>query len=289
MELLHLKYFQKVAQTQHISKSAEELNIVQPALSRSINNLEKELGVKLFNRNGRVIELNENGKIFLNVVDDILTNLENGKKKLLDMNNKLDNEIKLVVLSATISIPNLILEFRKLYPETIFKLIQYTPDVLKSKDYDFIISSTFNKIESENNIVLLKEDIVLGVSSIHNLASKNSINLKDVENEDFIGFAKNKPFRDISDRLFNDAGINPKIVFESEMPQVVCGLVKAGVGLSLIPLKTWDIVSDDSIKLLNITSPNCNRYLNLSWNADCYLSKLALIFKDFVRQYFSKL
>lgn len=289
MELLHLKYFQKVAHTEHISKSAEELNIVQPALSRSIHNLEKELGVKLFDRTGRVIKLNENGKVFLHIVDDVLKSLEFGKKKLLDMNNKLDNEIKLVVLAGTISIPNLILEFRNLYPDTTFKLLQYSSDIENSTDYDFIISSTLEKIESDYNIILLKENIVLGVSSTHPLASKAFVNLNDVKDEDFIAFAKNKPFRDISDTLFENAGFRPKIVFESEMPQVVHGLVKAGVGVSLIPLKTWDIVSDDSIKLINIKSPSCNRYLNLSWNPDCYLSNRALLFKDFVSTYYSQL
>lgn len=289
MELLHLKYFQNVARTQHITKSANELNIVQPALSRSINNLEKELGVKLFDRHGRIIKLNENGKEFLKVVDDVLGNLEFGKKKLLDMNNKLDNEIKLVACSASITVPDLIFKFRKLYPDTTFKLLKSTTEEINTTNFDFFLSSTNEKVHSPTNIILLEEEILLGVPANHPFANRNSINLEEVSKENFIAFSKDKPFRKISDKFCTSAQFKPNIVFESDVPQIVCDLVKAGVGISLIPKKTWNIKSNDLIKLLNIKYPNCKRYLNLSWKPENYLSKRAILFKEFVTDYYLKL
>jgi DNA-binding transcriptional LysR family regulator len=61
MELLQLRHFQIVARLQHISRAAEELNITQPSLSIMISRLEDELGVRLFDRKGRSIKLNEAG------------------------------------------------------------------------------------------------------------------------------------------------------------------------------------------------------------------------------------
>ncbi|MCG4734561.1 LysR family transcriptional regulator, partial [Casaltella massiliensis] len=87
-----------VANTQHMTNAAKKLHIVQPALSRIINSLEKEIGVDLFDRNGKKISLNSNGEMFLKTVNESLSILENGVKELLDTNNQSKPEIKLLVL-----------------------------------------------------------------------------------------------------------------------------------------------------------------------------------------------
>ena len=69
MELTQLRYFQVAAYYEHISRAAAELNISQPALSTMISRLERELGVSLFDHNGRSIVLNQNGKRFLKRVN----------------------------------------------------------------------------------------------------------------------------------------------------------------------------------------------------------------------------
>ncbi|WP_369218522.1 LysR family transcriptional regulator, partial [Streptomyces flavofungini] len=65
MDLLSLRYFQAVARHQHISRAAQELRVAQPSVSRTIGRLESELGVLLFDRQGRRIRLNEHGEAFL--------------------------------------------------------------------------------------------------------------------------------------------------------------------------------------------------------------------------------
>jgi len=65
MELLQLKYFRTIARFEHMTRAAEELHIAQPALSKTVSLLEKELGVLLFDRRGRNIFLNQYGKILL--------------------------------------------------------------------------------------------------------------------------------------------------------------------------------------------------------------------------------
>ena len=68
MDISALKYFIVVAQTEHISRAAEMLHITQPSLSTSIRRLEADVGYSLFDRNGRGIQLNEYGKIYLKAV-----------------------------------------------------------------------------------------------------------------------------------------------------------------------------------------------------------------------------
>lgn len=86
MELLHLKYFQIVAKHEHMTQAAEELCISQPSLSKVVNRLEEELGVPLFDRQGRNIRLNAFGKAFLKRVERVFRELEDGKKEITDMN-----------------------------------------------------------------------------------------------------------------------------------------------------------------------------------------------------------
>lgn len=98
MELTQLRYFQTAAYYQHISRAAEELNISQPALSTMISRLEKELGVPLFDHNGRSIILNQNGQRFLQRVNHILMEVENSKRELQDIADEGDNSISLACI-----------------------------------------------------------------------------------------------------------------------------------------------------------------------------------------------
>lgn len=80
MDLLSLRYFQTVAKLENMTLAAEILQISQPAISKMIKNLEGELNVKLFDRTGKYIRLNEYGKRFLVKVDLALQTLEEGKQ-----------------------------------------------------------------------------------------------------------------------------------------------------------------------------------------------------------------
>lgn len=100
MLLSQLKYFQVVAQYQHISRAAEELHVAQPALSATVAKLEKELGVPLFDRQGRNIELNYAGKHLLEHVDFIFEQLTAMEESLEKTKEFLENEFTLSVSNS---------------------------------------------------------------------------------------------------------------------------------------------------------------------------------------------
>lgn len=84
MELLQLYYFKVLAEREHLTRTAESLMIAAPSLSATISRLENELGVKLFDRVGRNIRLNENGRILQRYVNEIFDALQNAKTELKD-------------------------------------------------------------------------------------------------------------------------------------------------------------------------------------------------------------
>ncbi|AVF28115.1 HTH-type transcriptional regulator GltC [Paenibacillus larvae subsp. larvae] len=130
MELLQLKYFQKVAKIQHMTKAAQELHIAQSSLSRTISRLEEDLGVSLFERKGRQIHLNMFGQRFLNRVERIFTELEEGTEEIAELQGI---ENKRVVVGATITrlLPDLFKEFLTVHPDVKFQLFQFSTTEIK--------------------------------------------------------------------------------------------------------------------------------------------------------------
>src|SRR5579864_5072626 len=85
MELQQLDYFQTLAKTQHVTQAAEQLGITQPALSRAIGRLERDLGVSLFDHPGRSVKLNRYGRAYLAHVERALGAMEEGRRELADL------------------------------------------------------------------------------------------------------------------------------------------------------------------------------------------------------------
>ena len=92
MEFYQLVYFKQIAESENISQSAIQLNISQPALSRSLKNLEQELGVQLFNRQGKKLVLNNHGLAFLHYANRVLDTLNEGKETENQSQSFLDDQ-----------------------------------------------------------------------------------------------------------------------------------------------------------------------------------------------------
>src|SRR5258708_13599020 len=124
MDLLQLKYVQAVAQLGHMRRAAEKLSIAQPSLSQSIARLEEDLGVPLFNRQGRRIQLNQFGKAFLKRVERVFMELEEGKREVADLAGLEHGLISLAVASTQI-LPDLLSAFLVRQPQARFRLFQH--------------------------------------------------------------------------------------------------------------------------------------------------------------------
>lgn len=146
MDLLSLRYFQTVAKLENMTRAAEILQISQPAISKMIKNLEGELNVKLFDRTGKYIRLNEYGKRFLVKVDLALQTLEEGKTELLDLSERPTGTVVIFIQAGSYLLPDMITLFRQKYPEAQFKLLQQDQEISRYPAFDLCISSTPLKI-----------------------------------------------------------------------------------------------------------------------------------------------
>jgi DNA-binding transcriptional LysR family regulator len=128
MELQQLKYFRVAAELQHVTRAAEKLFVSQSAISRAITQLEEELGVKLFNRQGRAIVLTRYGQLFLDHVIRVHSVIDSARQALSKESGKETGTISLGFLPSLglELVPRLIKEYRRKFPRIQFTLIQQT-------------------------------------------------------------------------------------------------------------------------------------------------------------------
>ncbi|MEX1031051.1 MAG: LysR family transcriptional regulator [Paenibacillaceae bacterium] len=289
MELSHLRYFQVVARIEHITRSAEELHISQPALSKTISILEEELQVQLFDRYSKYIRLNEYGKKFLKKVDIALDALEDGKRELSDLAGNTIGTIDLVVNVASYLVPDLLAAFRQSYPQIHFHLLLHSANSAIRNNYDLCITASLLTHDSENSVHLLTEEIFLAVPLDHRLAQRSSIHLSEVAEEGFISLRSGKSLREMTDTFCRLAGFTPNINYESDDPSTLRRLIKAGQGVAFIPEITWGSSTGASVALLHIDEPVVfRRNIELSWITDRYMSEATILFRQFTIDYFAR-
>ncbi|MEK4873608.1 MULTISPECIES: LysR family transcriptional regulator [Bacillus] len=292
MELLQLKYFQTVARLEHMSKAAEELNIAQPSLSKTIARLEEDLGVPLFDRQNRQIKLNRYGKIFLGRVERAFMELKEGKREILELAERNQHKISLAVSIPRV-LPDLLGSFLKKYPQVHFQQFVHSTSSmkrhLKNGEIDFCISSV--PIEDPEIIwqPLFTEEIFLIVPPGHRLEGRETIYLDEVKDESFISMHTGYEIRNLTDEFCRKAGFMPHIAFEGDEPGVIGDLVKQGLGVAFIPAIYWIHQKKPTLNRLRILEPTCQRTIGLGWSKRRYFSETARQFHQFIFEYFSNI
>lgn len=292
MEWQQLEYFQVVANLQHMTRAAEALSISQPALSRSISRLEEELGVHLFERQGRTIGLNRYGRLFLQRVNRILKEYQEGRQEILNLVNPEFGEVSLGFLHTFGSqiIPDLVVSFRSLYPDVRFQLnenkTQLLLDQLESGEIDLCMASPLESRLQIQWVDLRSEELFVFVPKNHPLASRKEILLEEIANESLISFKKGYGLRAIVDHLLEEAGISPTITFEGEEVHTIAGLVASELGVALMP--SFIGMDQSRLTLLPVQWPKCSRTIGIAHLEGRYLSPAAALFRQFVIDYFKE-
>ncbi|WP_028550180.1 LysR family transcriptional regulator [Paenibacillus sp. UNC451MF] len=292
MEWQRLEYFRVVAKTEHFTKAAEQLAISQPALSRSITHLEEELGVALFDRIGRSVQLNPFGKRFLQRVDRALQEIQDGVQELHQMQDPYTGSVSLAfVMTFGLSIlPELLSKFNRVYPNVEFLLHQSPTTIIhKQLLHSEVDLSIVGLLENRKGITwhkLIEEELFVYVPANHRLASQDAIRLAELAEEPFITFKRGYGMRTLTDQLCGLAGFVPKIKFEGDDVATVSVLVSSGLGVTLIP--TFTGIDSSKIKRMRVTEPLCRREIGLAWVEDRTLSPSAELFRTFIIEQFRR-
>ncbi|MCM3790505.1 LysR family transcriptional regulator [Domibacillus indicus] len=290
MEWQQIEYFRVVARLQHITNAAEVLSLSQPALSRSMAKLEEELGVPLFERQGRTIKLNQYGQLFLERADRIMKEFQEVKQEIQDLLDPDFGEISLGFMPTlgTYLIPSLVRSFQAEYPNVKFRFKQNGNDSLlkqlEAGEIDFCLVSSTPDTKQIHWTELWKEELFLIVPADHRLAHYESVTLREIADETFVLLEKGNGIRGITDRLFQEAGISPEITFEGEEVHTIVAFVTAGLGVTLIP--DFKGIDWSRVSRIRIRSSKSYRVIGLARVEGRYISPAAKRFYQFIKDYF---
>ena len=279
MELTQLQYFVAVAESLHMTRTAERLHVAQPALSQAISRLERELGVPLFKRERRQLSLTVYGNYLLERLRAPLAVLQNLPTELTELSKGEKTTIRLNVLAGTSLVTDAIVAYQKMHENTHFRLLQSAADT----DCDISISTApYHGEEEDANACVFDERIFLAVSGDGKYGARTEIALADVAEESFISLAGSRQFRGICDRFCLQAGFAPHVGFESDNPASVKKLIAAHAGVGFWPEFSWGQCSDPDVRLLPITATDCRRKLILRKSGDLLEKSEVAAFFEFL-------
>lgn len=287
MNLQQLYYFRTLAQVKHFTKASIQLMVTQPSLSHSINDLESELGICLFDRSNRKVTLTKYGELFLEYVDRSLTILDEGRIKLNDFISPEQGIVSLSYVSSLDPfIPYLVARYLQESGgiQTMFQF-QQTSNIqiqtsLLSGDVDLGMGMPCGKETGLKTYGLGDHELVLLVSSGHPLAQQTSVDLRDVRGARFVTYTYECVIRNLIDDIFRSLDLQPRIVSETVHDTMIYSSVAAGFGVALVPMPLSGRYYN--IKALKIENDIPQHGVCLKWKDVRYISPAVEQFRDFI-------
>jgi DNA-binding transcriptional LysR family regulator len=244
VELRHIQHFVAVAEAGSFTRAATQVHIVQSGLSASIQALERELGVVLFHRTGRTIELTDAGTAFLPEARKVLVAVEVARDAVLDVQGGLRGTVRVGIMNA-MALPQLsdvIAEFVQERPQ-----VHFVPSLESGGSDEFIRAILHDRIDVAFTalpldrypdgitvIPLTTVDLLLAVPQAHRLAGSTTIQLEELNDETFIEYPPGWGLRQETDALFNSHGFARKITIEVGDIPTVLDLVARGCDAAFV-------------------------------------------------------
>lgn len=287
MELSQLRYFLDVAETEHITRSAERLRIAQPSLTRSIHNLEEELNVPLFVPRGRNIALSEYGQYLRKKLQPLIAELDALPEIMQSIANLKNATLHLNVLASSTFLTGAIVEYTKNHPDVKFEFLQNTPEDIYDIQVTTRLIPSHDDPPAENRFVC-REKIFLAVPNTEQFRQRTGIRLSEVMQANFISLSDSRQFRFICDRLCQRMGFKPNIVFESDSPMAVQNMIASNIGIGFWPEFTWGELSGTQIIPLPIEDADFARELVVEHRMNKSDNRAVLDFFRFLEDFYQR-
>jgi DNA-binding transcriptional LysR family regulator len=273
MELRQLRYFLMLAQELHFKRAADKLFIVQPALTKQIQDLELELGIRLFDRNKRNVKLSVAGEFFRNEITKVFETLEKAKNEVKHVESGQIGEVKIGYVGSCIHtfLPNLLAQLHEKFPEIHTYLSEMTSAsqflaVQKGElDIAFLRNPPPNKRFAQR--LVFQENFALVLPQNHWLNDENFESMAQVSNEKFILPTKSdgQIYHQVQWSICEDAGFSPQIAHETVHGYTTLKLVESGLGISLIPF-SFSTVTNAAIKFIALENISQKAEITALWN-----------------------
>lgn len=292
MNLLHLEYFREVAVSEHVQKTGEKLHVSPSAISAAIRSLEEELGVKLFDRTGRNMRLNECGKVFLPYVEKVFATLQTGTEAVRTAQGHQQHIVSFSVKDGALW-NDILLSFIAEYPDIRIRQLNQDPDrqgkLLDQANLDFIITDLDLENNTLDHCVLFEDTFVIVVSKDHPLAqhTEEPISISAFQDDLFLFRPKADVFQQYVDRLLEEIGFRPHKTMTMEY-MLRYRVFNQGPGIIITTQRaiesTENLLSDGvCLQIKEFAAFPFSK--KLYWRRSPALSPSALCFKEYLQNY----
>ncbi|MBV8815198.1 MAG: LysR family transcriptional regulator [Verrucomicrobia bacterium] len=236
-----LRYFAAVARLGNFSRAAEECRVAQPSLSQQILKLEDEVGERLFERTRRRAILTSAGGLFLPHALSILEEAERGRQEIREMSGKIRGKIQVGALPtiAPYFLPGIVGPFREKYPGAELIIHEDTTSQLlrnlEENQLDLAVISDGSPGSGIQVEDLFSEELLLCLPLNHALAKRRKVVAADLHSERFIVMQEGHCLGAQAQQFCESKGFRPRVSCRSAQIGTVLAMVRAGLGISLIP------------------------------------------------------
>jgi DNA-binding transcriptional LysR family regulator len=243
MELRHLRTIVAVAHHRSLTKAGEELYLTQSAISQQIRRLEKELGIEVFRRTSRSVELTAEGRVILGYAQRVLSEVDGMHSELEEITGLLRGQLRIggVYPTGPYDLFGMLAEFRAAHPGVAVHMIEDTQDgvlaALRADELDCAFTALDpDALGDEFAATLLwQEEIVVALPPDHPLCVRARVTLQELAAEDLIAYRDNSALRRRLERTMAELGLEPRNAFVCTEMAAVRGLASKGLGIAVIP------------------------------------------------------
>ncbi|MDU2064611.1 MAG: LysR family transcriptional regulator [Sporomusaceae bacterium] len=298
MDLRQLKYMLMVAEEKNFSRAAEKLYIAQPHLSQYIQKIEKQLGVKLFDRSCSPLKLTYAGEEFAKRARQIIQMDSNLLQYMRDFKEEKSGRLTLGIspVRGAYILPIILPAFRTLFSQVEIVLKEGTSDDLENwlnqGVTDLTILSLPIKSDEFSYEVILQEKFLVVVPPNHCLAKRPGydenpppLQLAELEKEPFILLQKGQALRRIADHLFLQAGYRPNIILETRSYETAHNLASIGMGFTFSTMTVYQTYNNINHPVRLFTAePSFTRTLAIVYRKGKYLTKFEQAFINLTKE-----
>jgi LysR family cyn operon transcriptional activator len=289
VELRHLHYFLKIAETGSFTQAAAALRVTQPTLSHQIRQLEQEIGSPLFDRMGRSIRITQAGRVLRDHAERALRELESGLASVTALDEMAHGSLRIGVFRSfgNSPLPGVLADFHNAYPGIHASVLEMSlsdmEEGLISGSIDLAITTylpaTSSKLTSET---LFKEPLVLAVGARHEWYGRTSIPLEKLESVKLVLRPAGAPSRRLIEQCFAARKLKPTVVMEMNSSEAALATVRSS-GLATICAKRA-LADATGLSAIRIEAPELRRHGAILWHRHRHRPRAAAIFADMAKQ-----
>ncbi|HEX7339292.1 MAG TPA: LysR family transcriptional regulator [Rhodanobacteraceae bacterium] len=249
----HIRGFLQVAELGSFTQAAQNLHVSQPALTVQIHQLEEDLGVRLFDRDRRKVTLTPAGKRLLAPMQKVLDNFDEACKLAHELGDLSRGRLAIAALPSVAAnwLPQRIARFHETYPNIEVRVIDVVSDQVQTLVAEASVdlgvgvwlrrdlAIQFKKLFEDRMHVFFPPD--------HELASVSSPNLKVISRYPHISMARTTSVRQLLDHALQETDLSVDVTCEVDRLSTAINMVRAGVGIAVLPLSTLDSISCEGL------------------------------------------